>query len=281
MGVLAWMGRWAPDSDTRRFCMRSTALSLVLACLVATPAAADVTITAASTGKAMMLDLTGTSVTRIKGNKMRVDQQTKDGKETSVILDIDGGRMIALDAGKREAEVTQVAKIQEVMTKVAGGEVKASVTPTGESKTVAGIACKVHNVSVEVPFDMSGKGEMVANIVMTGPACLSKEAPGYAEYVRLYTTAAEKGFIFGNPRQAQGPGAATQRGIASWQKTMAAAGVSLDQTINVEMKGEGPMAMMGRMFKMNMGHTVSKIETADVAADVFEVPAGYKVKQNN
>jgi hypothetical protein len=260
--------------------MRSTALPFALACLVAAPAAADVTMTATSSGKAMMVDLSGTSVTRIKGNKMRIDSQ-KDGKETSVIIDIDGQRMIALDSGKKEAEVTSLAKLQETLSKVTVGQAKASLSPTGESKTVAGIACKVHNLTVEVPFDMSGKGDMPATLVMSGPACLAKDAPGYADYLRLYSTAAEKGFVFGNPRQIQGPGAATARGMAEVQKKMAEAGISLDQLVNVKMTGEGPMAMMGRMFNMNVGHTVTKIETGDLAADVFEVPAGYKVKQNN
>jgi hypothetical protein len=260
--------------------MRSTALACALACLAAAPAAADVTITSASSGKAMMVDLGGTSVTRIKGNKMRIDHQ-KDGKETSVILDIDGQRMIALDSGKKEAEVTSLAKLQETMTKVAGGEVKASITPTGEKKTIAGMGCTVHQLQVEVPFDMSGRGEMPATLQMTGPACLSKEAPGYADYVRLYTTAAEKGFIFANPRQAQGPAAATQRGMASMQRKLAEAGVSLEQNVTVKMTGEGPIAMMGKMFNVTAAHTVQKIDNADLPADVFEVPAGYKVKQNN
>jgi hypothetical protein len=260
--------------------MRSTALPFVLACLVAAPAAADVTTTATSSGKAMMVDLSGTSVTRIKGNKMRIDNQ-KDGKETSVIIDIDGQRMIVLDSGKKEAEVTSLTKLQETLGKVTVGEAKASVTATGETRTVAGFACKVHNLTVEVPFDMSGKGDMPATLVMSGPACLSKEAPGYADQLRLYTAAAEKGFIFGNPRQAQGPGAAMSRSMTQVQRKLAEAGVSLEQQINVKMTGEGPMAMMGKMFNLNMGNAVTKIETGDVAADVFEVPAGYKVKQNN
>ena len=40
------------------------------------------------------------------------------------------------------------------------------------------------------------------------------------------------------------------------------------RTCNAELKGEGPMAgMMGRMFKLDTGHVVTKIETGDVDAD--------------
>jgi hypothetical protein len=260
--------------------MRSTALPFVLACLVAAPAAADVTVTATTTGKAPIVgDLNGTQTTRIKGNRMRIDSVQGD-KATAIIIDIDGQRMITIDDKKREATIMPAAKLQETLSKTSTGEVKASVTPTAETKTVAGMSCKVHNVSVEVPFSMGGP-EMQMALVMAGPACLSKDAPGYADYLRLYTTVGEKGWIVGDPRSAQGPGAAMAKGMANFQKTMAAAGIALDLNMHAELKGEGPMAaMMGKMFKLDTGHVVSKIETGDVDAALFDVPAGYKVKQN-
>ncbi len=260
--------------------MRSTALAFVLAFLVAAPAAADLTITATTTGKAPVVgDLNGTQTTRIKGNRMRLDTVQGD-RETALILDFDGQRMIALDSKKREATITTQAKLQEVLGKTSTGDVKASVTPTAETKTIAGFACKVHNVSVAVPFSMGGP-EMQMALVMAGPACLSKDAPGYADYLRLYTTVGEKGWILGDPRGAAGPGAAMAKGIANFQKAMAEAGVPLDQNLHAELKGEGPMAgMMGRMFKIDSGLVVTKIETGDIDAAQFDVPAGYKVKQN-
>jgi hypothetical protein len=260
--------------------MRSTALPFLLACLVAAPAAADVTVIATTSGKAPVVgDLNGTQTTRIKGNRMRIDSVQGD-KATALILDIDGQRMITIDDKKREATIMPAAKLQEALGKTSTGQIKASVTPTAETKTIAGMSCTVHNVSVEVPFSMGGP-EMQMALVMAGPACLSKEAPGYADYQRLYTAVAEKGFVLGDPRSAQGPGAAMAKGMANFQKTMAAAGVALDQNLHAELKGEGPMAgIMGKMFKIDSGHVVTKIDTGDVDAALFEVPAGYKVKQN-
>jgi hypothetical protein len=37
---------------------------------------------------------------------------------------------------------------------------------------------------------------------------------------------------------------------------------------------------MARLFKLDANHVVTKIETGDVDAAAFDVPAGYKVKQN-
>src|SRR5688500_4357985 len=215
--------------------MRSTALPFVLACLVAAPAAADVTVTATTSGTAPVVgDLNGTQTTRIKGNRMRIDSMQGD-KASALILDIEGQRMITIDDKKREATIMPAAKLQEALSKTTTGQVKASVAPTAETKTIAGMSCKVHQVSVEVPFSMGGGGEMAMALVMSGPACLSKDAPGYADYQRLYTAVAEKGFILGDPRSAQGPGAAMAKGMASFQKTMAEAGVALDQNMHAEL----------------------------------------------
>ena len=142
------------------------------------------------------------------------------------------------------------------------------------------MTCKVHNVSVEVPFSMGGP-EMQMALVMAGPACLSKDAPGYADYQRLFTTVAEKGWILGDPRGAQGPGAAMAKGMANFQKTMAAAGIALDQNDARRAEGRRPDGRHdGPHVQDRLGHVVTKIETGDLDAALFDVPAGYKVKQN-
>ena len=96
--------------------MRTIAPFLVLACLVAAPAAADVTVTATTSGKAPVVgDLTGSQTTRIKGNRMRIDTMQGD-KASALILDIDGQRMITIDDRKREATIMPTAKLQEALS---------------------------------------------------------------------------------------------------------------------------------------------------------------------
>jgi hypothetical protein len=260
--------------------MRSMAIPFVLACLVAAPAAADVTIVSTASGKAAMIDLGGKQTMRLKGNKLRFDSARGDN-ETSMILDIDGQRMVMLDAKKKEATVVPIAQIQEKVVKVSPGEVKISVTPTAETKTVAGLSCKVHNVSVAVPFTMGGNAEMAMTMSMTGPACLSKEAPGQAEFAHFWAQAAEKGFIMGDPRALQGPGGAQQRSLTQAYRAMTDIGIALEQSMTIGATGEGPMAaIMNRMGKMTITTVVDSIQAGDLAADIFEIPAGYKVKQN-
>jgi Domain of unknown function (DUF4412) len=257
--------------------MRLTGILCVALCGLAAPAAADVTVTQTVAGKAAVINLNGESVTRIKGNKMRTEQ-TRGDKTDVVIIDIDGQRMISLDAGKKEATVIPLSQLQETLSKVTSSEVKVKITPTGETKQVAGYSCKVHDMAIAMPFSPGG-GDMKMAMAFTGPSCLSKDAPGTADYARLYTAAAEKGFIFGDPRQAKGPMAAQAKGMATLYKAMAEQGMPLEQQLSVGFEGEGPMAgLMNKMGKTTMNTTVTKIDTAPIADDLFEVPAGYKVK---
>jgi len=258
--------------------MRSTALTFLLASLVAVPAAADVTIASTQTGKMAMVDLGGKQTMRVKGNKMRIDT-TRGDKQTSMILDVDGLRMVMLDATKKEAVVVPIAKVQENVAKVSTGEAKIKVTPTAETKTVAGMSCKVHDVSVTVPFNMGGGGDMA--MAITGPACLSKGAPGQAELAHFWVQAAEKGFVVGDPRSLQGPGGAQQRSMIQAYRAMTDLGISLEQAMTISATGEGPMAaIMNKMGKLTISSVVDSIQTGDIDATLFDVPAGFKVKQN-
>jgi hypothetical protein len=178
-----------------------------LACVVglavaAAPARADVTITQRTTGKGA-----GETTSRIKGNKMRLDTTAGDNSST-VLLDLDTQQMTMLDAKKKEAMVMPVAQIQEALGKAGGSiDVKTKVTPTAEKKQVSGYSCTVYDIGIAMPF-MAQEGQPpMATLTMSGPACLSKDVPGQAEFARFYKTAVEKGFIFGDPRMAKGPGA--------------------------------------------------------------------------
>lgn len=256
-------------------------LCLTAAAGLASPAHADVTMVQNVTGK-IIVDASGETTTRIKGNKMRID--TARGNEVStVILDIDGQQMIIIDQKKKEATVMPVAQLQEALGKAGGSgahmTVKSKVTPTGEKKQVAGYNCAVHDISVAVPFSMTKDEKDSMTMVMSGPACLSKDAPGFADFSRLAAAAAEKGFVFSDPRTVKGPGASLAKGMAELNKTMSEAGIPLEQTTNLSLEGSGPAAsLMGRFMKGTTTSTLVKITEGDIPADVFVVPAGFKVK---
>jgi hypothetical protein len=242
--------------------------------LAAAPAWADVTITSTQTGKMAGGDGIE-NVQRIKGGKMRTDL-TKGTDKTTIIIDAEGGKMIMIDHKKKEATSIDVAAVGEAIQKVGDADVQATLTPTSETKQVAGYACTVYQSDVKVNFS-PGEG-MAMKILMTGPVCVSKTAPGMKEYAQFYTTAVDKGFIFGDPRVAKAqPGMA--KGFAKLYKAWADAGVPLSNETTLKFDGAGMLTgMMNKMMGGATIQTVSKIDTAAIDDAEFQVPAGYKVK---
>ena len=262
---------------------RQTVRIVGLVCVVgiaglAAPAQADLTLVQRMTGKGA-----GDQTTRIKGNKMRVET-VSGGNATAVLMDLDAQTMTMLDVKKKEAVVMPVAQLQEALGKAGMSvNVKSKVTPTGEKKTVSGFSCSVYDIAIAVPFVMGeggGGSDPGMTLLMQGPACLSKDLPGHEEFARLYKTAAEKGFIFSDPRAAKGPAASMAKGVAELQKAIAEAGMPVEQTTTIKLDGQGMMVgMMNKMLGGAMTTMLVKVDETSLADDLFTVPADYKVKK--
>ena len=69
--------------------------------------------------------------------------------------------------------------------------------------------------------------------------------------------------------------------MAEMYRQMAATGgIPYEQVTNIKMSGEGQMAaMMAKMGNITSTTTVESVDTGALAADLFAVPAGYKVKE--
>ena len=244
--------------------------------LLAAPSWADVTVTETTGGKMMTQDLSGTKMTRIKGHKMRQDE-TRNGNSTSTIFDLDTGKMIILNNTKKEAMVRTTADFGEAISKISDADMKAEMTPSGATKTVAGQTCNVFDATVSVTFTMMEK-QPPTTMTMKGPVCLSKSAPGHADFKEFFATAAKKGFMFTDPATAKAqPGMA--KAMSTMLQKMAENGISLSSDLTI-FSGEGMMAQM--MQKMGGGKLTSeatKIETGSIADDVFTVPADYKTRE--
>jgi len=252
------------------------AVGVVLAVAVSTSAAfADVTVKGLTTGKGLGQLAEGETTTYIKGLRMRSDQMRGDEQMTTII-DVDGQKMISINHKKKEAEIINMADLSETLKKISESDIKASLTPTGQSRTIAGISCDEHQISIAV--DAAPTPELKMTMVMSGPACLAKTAPGRETYSAFYRAAVERGLFFGDPRQAKAqPGQA--KGMSTLYEKLAAAGVPLSQDIQIRFEGSGPMAaMMSKMGATSMSFTVSTISAAPVDESVFAIPAGYKTK---
>jgi hypothetical protein len=242
---------------------------------------ADVTITTQTSGNASFLNIGGEGSTRIKGHRQRTDQAAGK-KSQSLVIDIDGRRWIDLDDRKKTARVTPMESIASELQKINVGALNATLDKTAQIRTVAGYPCTVHDVRVTLPFSPTGNtGDgMDLTMVMSGSVCLSTEAPGLADYRAFYRAAADSGFIFGDPRTAKSPtGAAQAKAYAELTRKMAEAGMALESRIHITAEGSNPMAaMFSRLAKSDITTTVTQVDTGDLPAEIFEIPAGYKVK---
>jgi len=254
-------------------------LSVVLASAAA-GAHADVTVNTTTTGK-MIVDVSGTGVISIKGTRQRSDQAV-GGKNQALIIDIDGRRFVNIDDKKKSATVTPLDSIADELQKVGVGTINATLTKTAQTKTIAGFPCTVHDIRLSLPFSPTGQtGQgMDLTMLLTGTVCLSTTAPGLADYQKFYKAAADSGFIFGDPRTAKSPtGAAQAKAYAEITRKMAEAGMALESSINIDASGDNPMgAMFSKLAKGHIVTTFTGVTAGDVAPDKFEIPAGYKVK---
>jgi hypothetical protein len=259
--------------------MKRTILLAALAAVA--PAFADVTVTTQTSGKASFINVGGEGVNQIKGKRQRTDS-TVGGKTVALIIDIDNLRFVEIDDKKKSAKVTPLASIADELGKVGVGTMDATLTKTGQTKTIAGFPCTVHDVKVQMPFSPTGQTGQGMDLVMvlSGTVCLSTAAPGLADYQAFYKAAADSGFIFGNPATAKSPtGAAQAKAYAALTRKMAEAGMALESHVTISASGDNPMAgMMAKLAASDITTTVTKIETGELPADRFDVPAGYKVK---
>lgn len=244
----------------------------VMCAAMAAPAAADVTLKQKVTGKGMVAS-SGESMQYIKGTRMRLDQATT-GSENSTIIDANSQQMIVLNHKRREAEVYDMTKLVADLAKIPISDVKASVTPTKQTRQIAGSTCTVHDMQVTVPTTM---GPEQVTFVLAGPICLVKNGPGAADFSAFYKAAAEKGLFFGDPRMAKAQPGQT-KGMATMYREMAALGVPLSQEMNFKFEGTGAMAaMMAKMGGNSMTTEVVSISTDAIPDATFEVPEGYKI----
>jgi len=250
--------------------------AFLAAVAITAPAAADVTVRQKTSGKmAMGGPMGGEGVQYIKGARMRNDEAIT-GEGTSTIVDLTTQQMIVLNPKRRQADVYDMTTLGTELAKISASDVQARITPTTETRQLAGATCTVHNMSVAVPTDMGGEK---IQLMISGPVCLSKNAPGQADFAAFYKAGAEKGMFFGDPRTAKAqPGHA--RALAALHREMANLGVPLAQEINISFEGTGPMAgMMSKVGRSTITTEVLSVSTEAIPDSTFEIPAGYKVNK--
>ena len=237
----------------------------------ASPAFGDVTLKSKGSGSGMAGAMIGDTTQQFKGTKLRVDQ-TSAGRQVTTIIDANVRQMISLDHERKQATVIDMAAIGESLAKIGATDIKASVTPTGQTRQIAGSTCAVYNVELSVPMQMANQ---TMTMVMSGPQCIVKDGPGHADIMAFYRAASEKGFFLDAAQAKAQPAAA--KAMAELQKKMADLGVPFATETRISMQMDGPMAEMMKKMGNTISTEVMSVSTAAIPDSQFEIPEGYKV----
>lgn len=244
------------------------------------PAFADVTVKSTVVGKGMGMQGSMPTITYIKGSKMRTEMTQGDTTRIS-IFDVDAQKMYTLDSKKKEAEVYDMQRLTADMQKsVQVTDMKASLKPNGKTKDVSGKTATGYDLAVSLPAMMGGEKGMQMTVTLEGPMWIVKNAPGAQDYINFYKSAVEKGWFFSDPRQAKAQPGQAKAMAEVYRQIAAAGGMAYEQEMTIRMSGEGPMAAaFAKMGNISMTTTVTEVDTAALAADLFTVPTGYKLKE--
>lgn len=260
--------------------MTRAILATLAALSFAAPAAADVTLKQNVSGKAFGMSGQSTSVTYIKGAKMRTES-AMGGKNRVSIFDLDAQKMYSFEAGDKEADVYNLAQLQTDMAAAVDlSSMTATFAPNGKSKEIAGKTANGYDMTMSIPTTMGGNKDMQMTLTMSGPVWIVKGAPGAVDWANFYKQAADKGFIFGDPRAVKGnPGQA--KAMAELYRKMAdTGGIAYETEMTMKMDGSGPLA--GLMAKMGGGTattSTTEVSTGALADDLFAPPANMKLKE--
>jgi hypothetical protein len=260
--------------------MHRSLLPALFALVAFAPAQADVTIKATATGKGLGMSGDTSNVTYIKGLKMR--SEAVSGKGSAVtIFDVDAQKMYILNDKKKEVDVWDMAAFTQEMSKAVPAEgVEASITPNGQTKTISGQVADGYDVKIIVPATIGGPGGLPVTMLLGGISWIAKGVPGAADYAAFYKGAAEKGWIFSDPRAAQGAPGQAKAMAQMYAEFAAIGGLPYEANMDIKVEGDGPIAsMLAKVGGVSTSTVIDSVETAPLDDALFQVPADYTLKE--
>ena len=231
----------------------------VASAAMAAPVSADVTVRSRTVQEDDGRRITEVTEYR-KGLKIRTDSSTPGLTSASIILDVATGRTVML---WHDSKTATEHDFYQTRVPAARGSVSAtppSITPTSETREIAGSTCTVYRV--RATFPMSGiEISEPATILMEGSTCVVKDGPGQADFLRIQRALAER--------------ARDDNPMLSMTLEMAALGVPFASEMTMSVGGNAPNAERRKM----VSHTteVTSISTDSIPDSIFEIPAGYTV----
>jgi hypothetical protein len=129
-----------------------------------------------------------------------------------------------------------------------------------------------------VSASVGGNDAMRVTATIAGPVWIASDAPGAADYARFYRAAAEKGFIFSEPRAARMQPGPAMAMAAMYRHLAEVGGIVLESALQIRLTGSGPIAaVLARLGDVSITTLVESVSTAPLADDLFAPPESYTV----
>lgn len=255
-------------------------LTSVLALAACAAAQADVTLKATAAGKGLGMSGSTSNVTYIKGLKMR--SESSSGTSGNVtIFDVDGQKMYILNDKKKEAEVWDMgAFAQQIGEAVSSDNVRASMKPNGQTRTLHGQPAEGYDIEIVVPATLGGPGGIPVTMLLNGVSWIAKGVPGAADYAAFYQGAAERGWIFSDPGAAKGAPGQAKAMSQMYAEFAKIGGLPYEANMDIKAQGDGPIAAaMAKMGGVSTTTTIDSVDTSPLDDSLFQVPPGYAIKE--
>jgi hypothetical protein len=227
--------------------MRGLIAGTLVCAATATPVSADVTLRWKNSGHMLGTSIEETTEYR-KGLRRRTDT-TSNGVSATTIIDLSSGQLITLWHASKTADVFQPKQIAELFSRDTVPPVT-SITPTTQSRQIAGTTCIVHRVKGS--YSMRKLDMVPPTMVMEGTMCLVKNGPGLADFAAFYQ-AAGKHPVMHDPDL----------------------GIPFATEMTVGLKGDDAASEV-----MQVGSYTTElvsVSTAAIPDSMFEIPADYTV----
>lgn len=241
------------------------------------PASADVTVKQTNQGKGLGMSAHVSSTTYIKGDKMRIDDRMGNRTE-STIFDLGAQKAYFFSSERKQADVWNMqAFAHEISKTVDQSSVQASIKPNGRTKQLAGHIADGYDVDVSVQATTPGSNSPLM-VTLVGSLWIVKGAPGTADFDHFYQTAADKGWIFNNPRAAKAQPGQAKAMAEMYRKVAELGGIPYETDLQIHVRGRGMMgALLARLGNVTSSTMVESIDTGALTGDLFSPPPGYKL----
>lgn len=261
--------------------MRKCVTTVAVLCFCSVPLRADIRVTQSRTVSGPAAVLTPAQgqpkvTIRIRGMKARTDIE-RYGETNTKLADVEAKQVLLLRARSRIAQVIASQSVPADGSWPFLSDV--SLQPTGKSRMIGGVSCDEYTFTLSV--DMASvpnphiPPEAMKGVTMrlNGSVWIAKSAPGAAEWTAFVRAALNSRLL----------SAITGTGLEPWMDKLfeVASTAGIPYLIETSTRYEGSGPMMDTLKEVGTMKMVQKVtvSTEPIAADLFNLPAGYTVEK--